>query len=160
MLIRGRALKYGNNINTDLILPGRYLHIYDPRELAEHAMEDLDPDFPEKFTQGDILVAGNNFGCGSSREQAAICLKYAGVGTIIAGSFARIFFRNAMNQGIPIITADTDQIATGDELEVHPETGEIKNMTKGKVIQGEKIPEFLMDLIKDGGLIPHLKKTL
>ena len=103
MIIKGRAIKYGDDINTDVIIPGRYLLLTNPEDLAAHAMEDLDQDFIKKFRKGDIIVGGKNFGCGSSREQAAMCLKYAGVGAIIAKSFARIFYRNAINQGLPII---------------------------------------------------------
>ena len=160
MKITGSALRYGDDINTDLIYPGRYLHIYEPEEMAKHAMADLDPEFPEKFKKGDIIVAGKNFGCGSSREQAAICLKYLGVGAIVASSFARIFFRNAINQGIPILEAETDGISWGDKLEIYPEKGIIKNLTTGKTIHGTVVPSFLMELIEDGGLIPHLKKSL
>ena len=160
MKITGSALKYGDDINTDLIYPGRYLHIYDPEEMAKYSMADLDPDFWKKFEKGDIIVAGKNFGCGSSREQAAICLKYAGVGAIVAKSFARIFFRNAINQGIPILEADTDGISWGDRLEIFPEEGRIENLTTGKTIYGTMLPPFLMELLEDGGLIPHLKKAL
>ncbi len=158
MVITGNALKYGDDINTDLIIPGRYLHIYDPGILAEHAMEDLDPEFNSRFRSGDIIVAGKNFGCGSSREHAAICLKHAGVGAIIASSFSRIFFRNAINQGIPIFIADTADINTGDSLKLDPRDGIVHNVTAGKSIQGEKLPAFLMELIHDGGLIPHLRR--
>jgi len=160
MKITGSALKYGDDINTDLIYPGRYLHIYDPEEMAKYSMADLDPDFWKKFEKGDIIAAGKNFGCGSSREQAAICLKYAGVGAIVAKSFARIFFRNAINQGIPIIEADTDAISWEDKLEIFPEEGRIENLTTGKTISGTVLPPFLMELLEDGGLIPHLKKSL
>ncbi|MCK4614001.1 MAG: 3-isopropylmalate dehydratase [Thermoplasmata archaeon] len=160
MRISGKALKYGDDINTDLIYPGRYLHIYDPDAMAKHAMADLDPDFHEKFRKGDIIVAGKNFGCGSSREQAAMCLKHTGVGGIVARSFARIFFRNAINQGIPILQADTDKISWGDELEINPEEGIISNLTTGEKIKAGKLPPFLLELLNNGGLIPHLKKAI
>ena len=159
MRVTGRALKYGDDINTDLIIPGRFLHIYDYDQLAECAMADLDPDFHSKFTKGDILVAGRNFGCGSSREQAAICLRYAGVGAVVATSFARIFFRNAINQGIPILEIDTSEISTGHELELDLEQGVVRNLTTGKSIQGKRLPEFLIGMIRSGGLIPHILKN-
>lgn len=160
MIISGRAVTYGDDINTDLIIPGRYLHIHDPSALAEHAMEDIDPDFHARFRPGDILVAGRNFGCGSSREQAAICLKYAGVEAIVAGSFARIFFRNAVNLGIALVVCDTSHIKNDDQLEIDPEKGSINDITQGITLQGERLPPFLLEIIRDGGLIPHLKKTL
>jgi 3-isopropylmalate/(R)-2-methylmalate dehydratase small subunit len=159
MRVTGRALKYGNDINTDLIIPGRFLHIYDYDELAECAMADLDPEFHERFSKGDIIVAGNNFGCGSSREQAAICLRYAGVGAIVASSFARIFFRNAINQGIPIIEADTTGISTGDSLEVDLGSGMVRNLTTNTDVAGKQIPEFLIQLIEAGGLIPFVQRN-
>ena len=158
MRVTGTALKYGDDINTDLIIPGRYLHIYDYHELAECAMADLDPEFHSKFTKGDIIVAGKNFGCGSSREQAAICLRYAGVGAVVAASFARIFFRNAINQGIPILEVNTTGISTGDELELDLEQGVVRNLTTDESIQGNRLPEFLIEMIKSGGLIPHIAK--
>lgn len=159
MKIRGSVLKYGDDINTDLIIPGRYLHIYDPHELAEHAMADLDPGFHQIFRKGDIIVAGKNFGCGSSREQAAICLKFAGVGAIIAKSFARIFYRNAINQGIPIVQADTDPIIQGEELEIDLEEGTIFRPKTSETIKSSRLPEFLLQMIKDGGLIDHIRKS-
>lgn len=158
MPILGKALKYGDDINTDLIIPGRFLHIDDPDRLAECAMADLDPDFHQKFGKGDILVAGKNFGCGSSREQAALCLKHSGVGAIVAVSFARIFFRNAINLGIPIIQADTSSIGTGDELEIELSQGIVRNLSTGETIRGQEMPGFLLQLIEDGGLIPHLRR--
>lgn len=160
MKIHGSAFKYGDDINTDLIIPGRFLHIYDPHELASHAMADLDPGFHKIFRKGDIIVAGKNFGCGSSREQAAICLKYAGVGAIIAKSFARIFYRNAINQGIPIVQAETDTINQSEELEIDLEQGTIVKITTGDSITSSKLPDFLLQLIKDGGLIEHYHKSI
>lgn len=158
MRITGRALKYGDNINTDLIIPGRYLHISDPGSLAECAMADLDPEFHERFRRGDIIAAGRNFGGGSSREQAAMCLRYAGVGGVVASSFARIFFRNAINQGIPILEADTSGVSTGDELVLDLEPGLLTNLTTGTVVPGTRLPDFLIRMIRDGGMIPHLRR--
>ncbi len=159
--MKGRAWKYGDDINTDLIFPGRYLHIFEREEMAKHAMEDLDPKFREKVQEGDFIVAGKNFGCGSSREQAATCLRAVGIGAIIAKSYARIFYRNAINQGIlPLTTSETDMIGDGDELEIEVEMGEIRDLTRGKTIRFEPLPSFIMEIIKDGGLIPHTKKRL
>ena len=161
MIIKGRALKFGDNINTDVIIPGRYLHISNPCELAVHAMEGLGKNFYHKLKNGDILVVGNYFGCGSSREQAVICLKFAGVGAIIAKSFARIFFRNAINQGMQIfeIPDATDFITEGDKLIINTENGVLKNMSTDQIFSFKKLPAFLNNIISDGGLIPHLLKT-
>jgi 3-isopropylmalate/(R)-2-methylmalate dehydratase small subunit len=160
--VKGKAWVYGDDINTDVIFPGRYLNITDAQEMAEHAMEDLDTEFRNNVQQGDIVVGGKNFGCGSSREQAATCLKHAGVGAIIAKSFARIYYRNAINLGIPILVSDEapDKIEKGDELEVDLENGTIKNFTKDETFEVKPLPEFILGIIKDGGLIPNLKKKL
>ena len=162
MIIKGKVLKYGDDINTDVIFPGRYLAITDPKEMAEHAMEDLDKDFLKKLKEANIIVAGKNFGCGSSREQAATCLKYAGVKAIVAKSFARIFFRNAINQGIPIIETKeaVDNIDEGDEIEIDTEKGIIKNLTKGTGFSFTSLPPFIQDIIDAGGLINSLKKKI
>ncbi|HEC86675.1 MAG TPA: 3-isopropylmalate dehydratase small subunit [Thermoplasmatales archaeon] len=162
MIIKGKVLKYGDDINTDVIFPGRYLAITDPKEMAEHAMEDLDKDFLKKLKEANIIVAGKNFGCGSSREQAATCLKYAGVKAIVAKSFARIFFRNAINQGIPIIETKeaVDKIDEGDEIEIDTENGIIKNLTKGTGFSFTPLPPFIQDIIDAGGLINSLKKKI
>ncbi|MCD6236337.1 MAG: 3-isopropylmalate dehydratase small subunit [Thermoplasmata archaeon] len=162
MIIKGKVLKYGDDINTDVIFPGRYLAITDPKEMAEHAMEDLDKDFLKKLKEANIIVAGKNFGCGSSREQAATCLKYAGVKAIVAKSFARIFFRNAINQGIPIIETKeaVDNIDEGDEIEIDTENGTINNLTKGKSFSFTSLPPFIQDIIDAGGLINSLKKKI
>ncbi|HEC95285.1 MAG TPA: 3-isopropylmalate dehydratase small subunit [Thermoplasmatales archaeon] len=162
MIIKGKVLKYGDDINTDVIFPGRYLAITDPVEMAQHAMEDLDQDFLSKLSKGDIIVAGKNFGCGSSREQAATCLKYAGVGAIVAKSFARIFYRNAINQGLPIIEAldAVDKIEEGDELEIDTEKGVLKNLTKGTSFMFHPLPPFIQEIIDAGGLIQSLKKRI
>ena len=158
MLIKGKVIKYGDDINTDVIYPGRYLEITEPEEMAKHAMEDLDSDFLNKVKEASIIVAGKNFGCGSSREQAATCLKYAGIDAIIAKSFARIFFRNAINQGLLVIECkEADQIDDGDTLEIDVEKGIIKDITNGKEIEFKALPPFLMEIIKAGGLIPYVR---
>lgn len=158
MILKGKAIKYGNDINTDVIIPGRYLNFVKPEELAPHAMENLDPDFFKKFTKGDVIVAGQNFGCGSSREQAAMCLKYAGVGAIVAKSFARIFYRNAINQGLPVIESSeaVDAIENKDELSIDFDKGLIKNVTKNLRFTMQPVPEFLQEIITAGGLVPWL----
>jgi len=159
--ISGRAWKVGNDINTDLIYPGKYLAIFEPAEMAKHAMEGFDAEFPKKVRPNDFVVAGKYFGCGSSREQAATCLKHAGVGAVIAKSFARIFYRNAINLGLPIlICKETDEIEAGDQLKVNFVAGTIENTTKNKTYTVKPLPEFLMAIIQDGGLIPHLKKKM
>ena len=158
MLIMGKAIKYGDNINTDVIYPGRYLDIIDAEEMAKHAMEDLDSNFLEKVKKANIIVAGKNFGCGSSREQAATCLKYAGIDAIIAKSFARIFFRNAINNGILVVECGyTDEINDGDELEIDANNGEIFDATNKKKFKIDPLPEFLMKIIEAGGLINYVK---
>ena len=162
MIIRGRAIKYGDDINTDVIIPGRYLLLTNPEELAAHAMEDLDPDFIKKFKKGDIIVGGKNFGCGSSREQAAMCLKYAGVGAIIAKSFARIFYRNAINQGLPIIESSeaAGAIKNMDELEIDLYATTIRDKTKNLQFKIQPLPLFIQEILDDGGLVHTLKKKL
>ena len=160
MILKGKAVKYGDDINTDVIIPGRYLSLTEPAEIAKHAMEDLDPEFFKKYRKGDIIVTGKNFGCGSSREQAAMCLKYVGIGTIIAESFARIFYRNAINQGIPIMESSeaADAINDGDELEINLAKGTIKDITQNIQFDIEPLPTFLQDIIDAGGLLCYLKK--
>jgi len=139
MNIKGKCWKFKADINTDLIIPGRYLNTIDPKELAKHCMEDIDPDFPSKVEEGDIIVADKNFGCGSSREHAPIAIKAAGVSCVIAKSFARIFYRNAFNIGLPVIISPVavDNIDESDEVEVDTHTGNIKNITKSKTYQAE-----------------------
>ena len=156
------AIKYGDDINTDVIIPGRYLDLINSEELASHALEDLDPNFFTKFTKGDILVVGKNFGCGSSREQAAMCLKYAGVGAIIAKSFARIFYRNAINQGLPIIESSeaVDAIINMDKLEIDLSAATIRDKTKNLQFEIQPLPIFIQEILDDGGLICSLKKKL
>ncbi|MCD6473326.1 MAG: 3-isopropylmalate dehydratase small subunit [Thermoplasmata archaeon] len=161
MIIKGRTIKYGDDINTDVIYPGRYLEITEPEEMAKHAMEDLDPDFLNKVRERNIIVAGKNFGCGSSREQAATCLKYAGVDAIIAKSFARIFFRNAINNGLLVIECkNADEINDGDEIEIDVENGVIKDLSQGKEYSFKALPPFLMEIIKAGGLIPYVREKI
>ena len=162
MKAAGNAIKFGDNVDTDVILPGKYLVLIDPRELAKHAMEGLDPTFPEKAKKGVIVVGGRNFGCGSSREQAPLALKYAGVQCVIADSFARIFFRNAINIGLPVIEKKgiSATVENGDELTVDFETGTIQNLTKGKSFQVAKLPPFILEILTDGGLIENLRRRL
>ncbi|EDY36495.1 3-isopropylmalate dehydratase, small subunit subfamily [Aciduliprofundum boonei T469] len=158
-IIRGKVWKFGDNISTDHIAPGRYFHLRtNLPELAKHVLEDADPEFPKKVKPGDIIVAGNNFGLGSSREHAPRIIKIAGVNCVIAKSFARIFYRNAFNIGLPLLTADTDKIDEGDELEIDLEKGIIKDLTKGIELQSTPIPPFMMRLLEDGGIVEHIKK--
>ncbi len=157
----GRVWKYGDDINTDVIFPGRYLAITDPQEMAQHAMEDLDPDFVKNVQEGDVVVAGSYFGCGSSREQAVTCLKYAGVSAVVAKSFARIFYRNAVNLGMPVVQcSETDRIEKGDEIEIDLKGGVLRIVNKKETLEFKPIPEFILGIIEDGGLIPNLKKKL
>ncbi len=158
----GTVFKYGNDVNTDVIFPGRYLKVWEPAEMAKYAMEDIDKEFAKKVKKGDIIVAGKYFGCGSSREQAATCLKAAGVSVVIAESFARIFYRNAINLGLPIMVCpEIGQIAeAGHQLEVEPTTGEVKNLTTGKTAKAKVLPPFILEILGDGGLIPHLQKKM
>jgi 3-isopropylmalate/(R)-2-methylmalate dehydratase small subunit len=160
MKLHGRAHRFGDDINTDEIIPARYLNTSDPQELAKHAMEDADPEFVQKIRSGDFIVAGKNFGCGSSREHAPIALKAANLSGVIAGSFARIFFRNAFNMGLPIFEspAAAQEIQPGDELEVDMDTGIITDLTTGKTYASQPLPPFMQELIADGGLIPHIMK--
>ncbi len=158
--IRGNTWKYGDDVNTDVIFPGKYTYtVSDPQEMAQHALEDLDPDFVRRVKPGDVIVAGKNFGCGSSREQAATCLKYAGVGAIIAVSFARIFYRNAINQGLPALTVPeaAAAIEAGQEVTVDLSAGQI--ISPEGTFSFPPLPEFVMGIMEDGGLIPHVKKS-
>jgi len=161
MKLKGRAHKYGANVDTDAIIPARYLNVWEPAELAAHCMEDVDEGFLKRVKKGDIVVATTNFGCGSSREHAPIALKAAGVSCVIAQSFARIFFRNAINIGLPLLEcAMADKIGSGDVLEVTLETGQIKNVTKGKIYKAEPYPDFMMELVSAGGLIEYTRKRI
>jgi 3-isopropylmalate/(R)-2-methylmalate dehydratase small subunit len=162
MKIKGPAIKFGNNIDTDVILPGKFLVLVDPNELAKHAMEGLESDFPEKAKKGIIIVGGKNFGCGSSREQAPLALKYAGVKCVLAESFARIFYRNAINIGLPVIECKGiyEAVKTGDNLAVDFEAGKIENVSTGKKFQVDKLPLFILEILADGGLIENLHKKM
>jgi 3-isopropylmalate/(R)-2-methylmalate dehydratase small subunit len=162
MKVTGISVKFGDNVDTDVILPGKYLVLIDPNELAKHAMEGVDSAFPEKAKKGVILVGGKNFGCGSSREQAPLALKYAGVKCVLADSFARIFFRNAINIGLPVIEHKgiSAAVNNGDEVTVDFEAGMIQNVTKSESFQAAKLPPFIMEILADGGLIENLRKRL
>jgi len=155
-LIVGRVWKFGDNVNTDDIIPGRYLRSKDVQIFAAHSMEGIDPEFTQKFRFGDLIVAGTNFGCGSSREQAPLALKYAGVSCVIAKSFARIFFRNAINTGLPLIEADIE-CQEGDEVKVDLAKGEVI-VSDGGIFKGSKLPDFLLEILNDDGLVAHRKK--
>ena len=161
-MIVGKAVKFGDNIDTDVILPGKYLVLTDPVELAKHAMAGLDQTFPQKAQNGVVIVAGRNFGCGSSREQAPIALKHAGVKCVLAESFARIFYRNAINIGLPVLECHgvSSKVEEGDELAVNLEAGVIENRSRNSTLQATKLPAFIMEILKDGGLIEHLRKRL
>ncbi|MCM8804831.1 MAG: 3-isopropylmalate dehydratase small subunit [Candidatus Omnitrophica bacterium] len=159
MVLKGKVHKFGDNINTDYIISGKYkFKTLDMVELAKHLMEDIEPDFYKKVKKGDFIVAGRNFGCGSSREQAPLVIKYAGIPAVVAKSFARIFYRNGINNGLILLEGDTDKIEDGDEIEIYLEEGKIKNITKNIEIYVTKTPEFLIKIIKEGGIIDYLKK--
>ena len=159
-MIKGRAFKYGDNVDTDVIIPARYLNITDKAELASHCMEDIDGDFVKAVKPGDIIAAGKNFGCGSSREHAPLVIKLSGIKCIIAESFARIFFRNAINIGLPILecAAAAKDIEKGDLVEADIKTGRITNITKGRTYQAESFPEFMQEIMKAEGLINYVRK--
>jgi len=162
MIFRGRVWNFGADVDTDVIIPAKYLNLTDPWELGQHCMEGIAPDFQKKVKPGDIIVAEKNFGCGSSREHAPLAIKALGISCIIAKSFARIFYRNAFNIGLPLLEcADApDQIEEGHEIEVNLNTGEIRDLSKGQLFQAKPIPPFMQDLIRDGGLMKHLAKRL
>lgn len=159
MSVKGRVFKYGDNVDTDVIIPARYLNTSDPKELAAHCMEDIDVDFVKNVKEGDIIVANKNFGCGSSREHAPLAIKTAGVSCVIASTFARIFYRNSINIGLPILECDeaVKSIEAGDELEVDFKSGVIKNLTKNESYQGQGFPEFMQRIIDNDGLIGYIK---
>ena len=161
MIYKGQAWKFGDHVDTDVIIPARYLTSSDPQELGKHCLEDADPQFVRKIKKGDILVAGKNFGSGSSREHAPIALKAAGISCVIAKSFARIFYRNAFNMGLPILESPeaSESIGPGDSLMVDTDTGMIADRTTGEKFQAQPIPPFMQELVRDGGLIEHIKKT-
>ncbi|TAL37227.1 MAG: 3-isopropylmalate dehydratase small subunit [Spirochaetes bacterium] len=162
MKLTGNAWKFGDDVNTDEIIPARYLTTSDPVELAKHCMEDADPDFMRKIAKGDIIVAGKNFGCGSSREHAPISIKAAHLSCVIADSFARIFYRNSINIGLPIVESREAalDIAPGDRIEVDLDSGEIFNRTKGKSYKSKPFPPFMQDLISKGGLMNKVRSEL
>jgi len=162
MLLRGTAWTFGDNIDTDVIIPARYLNTSDPAELARHCMEDADPEFAGRVQAGDIIVGGANFGCGSSREHAPLAIKGAGVSCVIARTFARIFYRNAFNIGLPILEspAAVDGIRAGDQVEVDAAAGRIKNLTTGEEFEAKPIPPFMQKIIAAGGLIAHVRQRI
>ncbi|MBR5219030.1 MAG: 3-isopropylmalate dehydratase small subunit [Clostridia bacterium] len=159
MKTKGKAFKYGDNVDTDVIIPARYLNTPDAQELALHCMEDIDREFVKKVSAGDVMVAGWNFGCGSSREHAPLVIKTCKTGCVIAKSFARIFYRNAINIGLPILECPeaADGISANDEVEINFDTGEIKNLTTGKTYQAQPFPEFIQNIISKGGLLASIK---
>jgi len=162
MILRGRAWKFGDDVDTDVIIPVKYCNTTDPQEFAKHCMEGMDPDFHKKVKPGDIIVANKNFGCGSSREPAPISIKALGISCVIAKTFARIFYRNAFNVGLPILECEDapDQIQEGHDLEVNLDTGEIRDLSIEKSFKAKPIPSFMQNLLRDGGLMNHLAKTL
>jgi 3-isopropylmalate/(R)-2-methylmalate dehydratase small subunit len=162
MIISGTAIKLGDNINTDVIFPGKYMVLIEPNDLAQHAMEGLDPVFPKKIKDGAILVVGKNFGCGSSREQAPLSLKYAGIKCILAESFARIFYRNAINIGLPIVESKgvSDLVEEGDRLTVDLKEGTVKDESKSTSFHATQLPPFILEILLDGGLVENLRKKM
>jgi 3-isopropylmalate/(R)-2-methylmalate dehydratase small subunit len=159
MILKGKAWRFGDDVSTDLITPGKYYHLRSNMpELAKHVMEDADPSFAQKVSKGDMIVAGANFGMGSSREHAPLAIKVVGVSVVLAKSFARIFFRNSINIGLPLIILDTDQVEAGDELEVDLENGTVKNVTKGKTIQTGRMSPEIVGILNEGGLVPYVRK--
>jgi len=159
IILKGKAFKFGDNVSTDLIIPGRYAHLRSNLpQLAKHVMEDADPTFVEKVKPGDFIIAGKNLGLGSSREHAPLLIKMAGVSAILAKSVARIFFRNAVNQGLPVLICDTDKIDAGDEMEVNLANGVVADLTKGIQLNFSKIPQVMLDILSEGGLIPYISK--
>jgi len=158
-MLKGKTFKFGDNISTDLIVPGRLAHLRSNLpELAKHVLEDADPTFASRVKPGDFVVGGSNFGLGSSREHAPLVIKMAGVSAILAKSVARIFFRNAINQGLPVLICDTDQIKDGDELEVDLAAGTVKDLTNGKTLTFGKIPPVMLSILNEGGLLEYIKK--
>ena len=160
MKAQGRVFRYTDNVDTDVIIPARYLNTSDPKELAQHCMEDIDGSFASSVKQGDLIVADRNFGCGSSREHAPLAIKASGVSCVIAGTFARIFYRNSLNIGLPILECPeaVKGISAGDEVEVDFDTGAIRNLTTGGSWHAEPFPEFMQELVKAGGLIQYIRQ--
>jgi len=162
MTLKGTVFKYGDNVDTDAIIPARYLNLLEPADLAAHCMEDLDADFVTRVKPGDIIVGGSNFGCGSSREHAPVAIKASGISCVIAKSFARIFFRNAINIGLPLLECKeaVDNIKAGDQVEVDLAAGKITNLSNGKTFTSKPYPEFMMQIVNAGGLVEYTKKKL
>lgn len=161
-MLEGNVWKFGDDIDTDIIIPGRYLVRTGEKELAEHLMEGLDPDFHKKVTKGDIMVAGKNFGCGSSREHAPIALKGAGISAVVAESFARIFYRNAINVGITLLESKnvSKKVEEGDEIQIDMEKGVLKNLKSGEEVEIIGLPDFMLGILEEGGLIPYLQEHM
>ncbi|MCL1885490.1 MAG: 3-isopropylmalate dehydratase small subunit [Dehalococcoidia bacterium] len=158
-MLKGNAFKFGDDISTDLIVPGRLAHLRSNLpELAKHVLEDADPTFASRVKAGDFVVGGNNFGLGSSREHAPLVIKMAGVSAVLAKSVARIFFRNAINRGLPVLICDTDKINDGDELEVDIATGTVRDITNGTILTFKPIPDAMLAILEEGGLIPYIQK--
>ena len=162
MTMEGKVWRYGDHVDTDVIIPARYLNSFDPAELASHCMVDLDPTFSQEVQAGDIIVGGKNFGCGSSREHAPIAIPASGVPVVVADSFARIFYRNGINIGLPLleIGAEVEKIKAGDRLRVDTATGVIENVTTGDVFQSHPLPGFVQEIARAGGLIPYIQKNM
>ncbi|MBU4175480.1 MAG: 3-isopropylmalate dehydratase small subunit [Actinobacteria bacterium] len=159
MVIKGKAHRFSDDVNTDYIISGRYkFKTLDMNELGRHVMEDLDPGFHARLEKGDFLVAGKNFGCGSSREQAPLALKAAGVAAVLAESFARIYFRNSINNGLPALVCDTSQIADGDQLEIDLESGTISDVASGATVESSPLSGVMVDILSEGGLVEYIKK--
>jgi len=159
MILKGKVFKFGDDISTDLIAPGRYFHLRSNLpEMAKHVLEDADPSFAVKVQKGDFVVGGDNFGCGSSREHAPTIIKLAGVSAVLAKSFARIFYRNAINVGMPVLICETDKISQGDEIEVNLEKGEIRDLTNGITLSFAPLPKAMINILNDGGLVGHIQK--
>ena len=162
MIFEGTVHKYGRDVDTDVIIPARYLNTNDPDELAKHAMEDIDAEFVDRVRQGDIIVATENFGCGSSREHAPVAIRHAGVSVVVASSFARIFYRNAINTGLPIVVCPqaAAEAETGDRLKVDLAVGTVENLTRGTTYEAEAFPPFMQELIDRGGLLEYVKSRV
>lgn len=159
MKFKGKAWKFRDDVNTDEIIPARFLNTHDPKELGAHCMEDIDRDFSKKVSKGDIIVAGKNFGCGSSREHAQIAIKGVGISCVVAESFARIFYRNAINVGLPILEVrDLSDVSEGDYLEIDLDKGIVVNLTEDKIYKAQVLPKFIQEIIKTGGLLKWVRK--
>ena len=159
---RGRVWMFGDDVNTDLIIPGKYLELVDPEEMARHAMEGIDPEFPKKIQKGDIVVGGTNFGCGSSREHAPLALKYAGVSAVVAESFARIYYRNSINIGLPALECPgiVEAVDDGDVVEVDITSGTVKNVRTGAELSFTPLPGFMVEILREGGLVTYIRNHL